>query len=159
MGKELVKNEARKYTGNAFGLAEGVMGLFDGFEKKSDVGSSMEVSRWLGWPIILVVPCQNVGRSIIASIQGFIAEAGGDSNFTGIILNKVNNKSHGEYLLDSCSSLKIPVLLITSAVFSISAAAAFSILCLSKSNKISSSLKPNPYFVFIISNRIHPRYS
>ena len=110
MGKELVKKVAKRFTENAFGVAEGVMGLFDGFEKKSDVGSSMEVSRWLGWPIILVVPCQNVGRSIIASIQGFIAEAGGDSNFTGIILNKVNNKSHGEYLLDSCSSLKIPVL-------------------------------------------------
>ena len=110
MEKKLVEKEAKKFTENAFGLAEGVMGLFDGFDKKSDAGSSMEVSRWLGWPIILVVPCSNAGRSIIASIQGFIEEAGGERFFAGIILNKVNNKSHGEYLFDSCSSLKIPVI-------------------------------------------------
>ena len=110
MGKELVINEAKKFTENAFGLAEGVMGLFDGFDQKSDDGSTMQVSRWLEWPIILVVPCRNAGRSILAAIQGFVSEAGGAEYFAGIILNKVNSKSHGEYLLRSCSSLKIPLL-------------------------------------------------
>ena len=110
MGKKLVIKEAKKFTESAFGIAEGVMGLFDGSEKKSDAGSSMEISRWLGWNILLVVPCRNAGRSLIAAIKGFITEAGGEKYFAGIILNKVNSKSHGEYLMQSCTSLKIPIL-------------------------------------------------
>jgi len=110
MGRNLVIKEARKFTENAFGLAEGVMGLFDGSEKTSDIGSSMEVSRWLGWKILLVVPCRNAGRSITASIKGFVLEAGGIKHFVGIILNQVNGTSHGEYLLQVCASLKIPIL-------------------------------------------------
>ena len=110
MGKELVIKEANRFTEKAFGIAEGVMGLFDGSEKTSDVGSSMEISRWLGWRIILVVPCRNAGRSITAGIKGFVSEAGGEKLFAGIILNQVNSKSHGEYLLKSCVSLKIPIL-------------------------------------------------
>ena len=75
MGKKLVIEEAKKFTKNAFGLAEGVMGLFDGSDKESDAGSSMEISRWLGWRIILVVPCRNAGRSVTAAIKGFVTEA------------------------------------------------------------------------------------
>ena len=110
MGRELVIKEAKKFTENAFGIAEGVMGLFDGSEKTNDIGSSMEVSRWLGWKILLVVPCKNAGRSITASIKGFVTEAGGTKHFAGIILNQVNSISHGEYLLQICASLKIPLL-------------------------------------------------
>jgi len=110
MGRELIVKEAEKFTENAFGLAEGVMGLFDGSEKGNDNGSSMEVSRWLGWKILLVVPCKNAGRSITASIRGFISEAGGAKHFVGIILNQTNSISHGEYLFQVCASLEIPIL-------------------------------------------------
>ena len=110
MGKELVISETKKFTENAFGLAEGVMGLFDGSEKQTDVGSSMEVSRWLNWQILLVVPCKNAGRSITAAIKGYVSEAGGIKHFAGIILNKVNSASHGEYLLKACAPLNIPLI-------------------------------------------------
>jgi len=110
MGREHILQAAKKFTENAFGIAEGVMGLFDGSDPTNDSGSTMEVARWLRWPILLVVPCQNSGRSITAAIQGFVAEAGGPEHFAGIILNQVNSESHADYLSKACASLQIPIL-------------------------------------------------
>jgi len=110
MGREHVIQAAQQFTENAFGIAEGVMGLFDGSDPTNDSGSTMEVARWLGWPILLVVPCRNAGRSVTAAIQGFVDEAGGPEHFAGIILNQVNSESHAEYLRKACSALEIPVL-------------------------------------------------
>jgi len=110
MGREHILQAAKEFTENAFGIAEGVMGLFDGSDPTNDSGSTMEVVRWLRWPILLVVPCQNSGRSITAAIQGFVAEAGGQEHFAGIILNQVNSESHADYLSKACASLQIPIL-------------------------------------------------
>jgi len=110
MGKDHVLKASRQFTKNALGVAEGVMGLFDGSDPENDAGSTMEIARWLGWPILLVVPCQNAGRSITAAIQGFVTEAGGAEDFLGFILNKVNSESHAEYLRKACKSLGIPFL-------------------------------------------------
>ena len=110
MGHEHILQAANKFTENAFGIAEGVMGLFDGSDPTNDSGSTMEVARRLSWPILLVVTCQNSGRSITAAIQGFVAEAGGPEHFAGIILNQVNSESHAVYLSKACASLQIPIL-------------------------------------------------
>jgi len=109
MGREHILQAAKEFTENAFGITEGVMGLFDGSDPTNDSGSTMEVGRWLRWPILLVVPCQNSGRSITAAIQGFVAEAGGPEHFAGIILNQVNSESHADYLSKACASLQIPI--------------------------------------------------
>jgi len=110
MDREHILQTAKKFTGNAFGIAEGVMGLFDGSDPTNDSGSTMEIARRLNWPILLVVPCQNSGRSITVAIQGFVAEAGGPEHFAGIILNQVNSESHADYLSKACASLQIPIL-------------------------------------------------
>ncbi len=110
MGREHILQAAKKFTENAFGIAEGVMGLFDGSDPTNDSGSTMEVARRLSWPILLVVTCQNSGRSITAAIHGFVAEAGGPEHFAGIILNQVNSESHADYLSKACASLQIPIL-------------------------------------------------
>ena len=110
MGREHIIQAAKEFSENACGIAEGGMGLFDGSDPTNDSGSTMEVGRWLRWPILLVVPCQNSGRSITAAIQGFVAEAGGPEHFAGIILNQVNSESHADYLSKACASLQIPIL-------------------------------------------------
>ena len=110
MGREHIIQAVHQFTGNAIGLAEGVMGLFDGSDPTNDSGSTMEVARWLRWPILLVVPCQNAGRSITSTIKGFIAEAGSEKHFLGIVLNQVNSISHTDYLRKACATLKIPIL-------------------------------------------------
>ena len=110
MGHDHIVQASRQFTENALGVAEGVMGLFDGSDTETDVGSTMEIARWLGWPILLVVSCQNAGRSIKAAIRGFIREAGGAKHFLGIILNQVNSESHADYLCKAFKSFEIPVL-------------------------------------------------
>ena len=110
MGRDHVVQAAGQFTKNSLGVAEGVMGLFDGSDPETDVGSTMEIARWLGWKILLVVPCQNAGRSITAAIQGFVREAGGAKYFIGIILNRINSQGHADYLCKACKSLGISVL-------------------------------------------------
>ncbi len=110
MGRDHVVQAAGQFTKNSLGVAEGVMGLFDGSDPETDVGSTMEIARWLGWKILLVVSCQNAGRSITAAIQGFVREAGGVEHFLGIILNRINSESHAEYLCKAFKSQGISVL-------------------------------------------------
>ncbi len=110
MGRDHVVQAAGEFTKNSLGVAEGVMGLFDGSDPETDAGSTMEMARWLGWKILLVVPCQNAGRSITAAIRGFVREAGGGKYFIGIILNRLNSQSHAEYLRKAFNSQGIPVL-------------------------------------------------
>ncbi len=110
MGRDHIVEAVEEFTQNTFGIVEGVMGLFDGSDPHSDEGSTMEVARWLHWPILLVVSCKNSGRSITAAIEGFISEGGGNANFLGVILNQLNSESHCEYIKKACSTLKIPIL-------------------------------------------------
>ena len=51
MGRENVIHSAQQFTENSFGVVEGVMGLFDGSGPTNASGSTMEVGRWLRWPI------------------------------------------------------------------------------------------------------------
>ena len=55
MGEAEVRNAAERFTRNAVGVVEGVMGLFDGANPDNDEGSTIEIARWLGWPVVVVV--------------------------------------------------------------------------------------------------------
>jgi cobyrinic acid a,c-diamide synthase len=109
LGNEGAKAEAEQYGAGKISIAEGVMGLFDGAFSTSEIGSTMEMARLLDWPIILVLPCATAGRSIIATVRGFIAEAG-PGQIAGVILNQVGGSSHSTYLREALGPLNIPVL-------------------------------------------------
>ena len=109
MGPERLTNEADAHVSGRVGVIEGVMGLFDGSDAGSDEGSTMEVARLLGWPVILVVPCAKAGRSLAAALRGFAAEAGAGW-IRGVILNQVSGESHAEYLREAIAPLRLPVL-------------------------------------------------
>jgi len=51
-------------------IVEGVMGLFDGRSAVSDEGSTAEMAKWLGAPVILVVDGSAMARSGAALVQG-----------------------------------------------------------------------------------------
>lgn len=90
-------------------LVEGVLGLFDGGSPVSEEGSTMELARWTGWPVVLCLPSAKAGRSLAASVRGFLAEAHPES-IAGVILNGVSGASHTAYLREALAPLKIPVL-------------------------------------------------
>ncbi len=109
MGRSEVVRLVQKYGTGKLGLLEGVMGLFDGASPVSDEGSTLELARWLDWPIVLVVPAAKAGRSVRAAIRGFQLEAGADQ-IRGLILNLVSGESHADYLKQALADLKIPIL-------------------------------------------------
>ncbi len=109
MGKERIIEDATAHTRDATGILEGVMGLFDGASATSEAGSTMELARWLGWPVVLCLPAAKAGRSLGAMLRGFITEAA-PYGIAGVVLNGVSGSSHAEYLKEAIRPLGIPVL-------------------------------------------------
>jgi len=70
-------------------LCEGVMGLFDGTGPDGESGSTAELARLTGWPIVMIVDVRGQGASVAATLRGF-------SNhqpwlrLTGVIFNSVS---------------------------------------------------------------------
>ena len=72
MGEKGIKEIYRRQGKTAdISVIEGVMGLFDGKDGKSGVGSTAEAAKILKAPVILVVDCSSQGRSVAAVVQGF----------------------------------------------------------------------------------------
>jgi len=78
-------------------VVEGVMGLFDGAEKSQ--GSSAEIAKLLGIPVIMVVNAESMAYSAAPLLFGFRTFDPG-VNLAGVIFNQVNTESHYRYLAD-----------------------------------------------------------
>lgn len=78
-------------------VIEGVMGLFDGRGPEDLRGSTADVARLLGVPVILVVDAQAVAGSIAAIVKGF-SEFDPAVRVAGVICNRVAGPRHYEYL-------------------------------------------------------------
>jgi len=86
------------------------MGLFDGFDGKSNRGSTAEMAKWLGLPVILVVDASAMARSVAALVLGFL-RFDPKLRIAGVIFNRVAGEGHLAYLRDAMTSLpKIEVL-------------------------------------------------
>lgn len=109
MGVDGVRAEILAHGAGRVSVVEGVMGLFDGNEVSSDAGSAMELARLMDWPVLLIVPSAKVGRSLAATLRGFLSEAG-VGRIAGVILNQVSGASHADYLREAIAPLGIPVL-------------------------------------------------
>ena len=103
-----IVHETATHGAGRISIVEGVMGLFDGSDVKSDEGSTMAVARLLDWPVLLVIPSAKTGRSLAAALRGFIAEAG-LGRVAGVILNGVSGRGHAEYLREAIAPLRLPV--------------------------------------------------
>ncbi len=88
-------------------IVEGMMGLFDGYDR--DRGSSAEIARILGLPIVLVVDARSAAYSMAALLQGFIQFRPGLA-YAGVIFNKVGSERHAAMLRQVCDDLHQPCL-------------------------------------------------
>lgn len=100
-----------KYGANAdIAIIEGVMGLFDGYDGKTEAGSTAQMAKWLGLPVILVVNAKSMARSAAALVQGF-EKFDKDLLFTGVIFNNIGSQRHLTYLREALEdNVKMPCL-------------------------------------------------
>ena len=84
-------------------VVEGVMGLFDGVNGRSDAGSTAEIARWLDLPVILVVDASSIARSVAALVHGF-ASFDPALKLAGVVFNRAAGPSHYQLLQDALDS-------------------------------------------------------
>jgi len=105
-GEQWVKESFNHFGGlSDFSLVEGVMGLFDGVGSSSK-GSTAELAKVLGLPIILIVDARGKAASLAALIKGF-KEHDKELNIAGIVLNNVQTHRHEKILLEVLNHINI----------------------------------------------------
>ncbi len=87
----------RAGAGCDLAVVEGVMGLFDGHSSLAEAGSTAELAKTLGAPVILVADASKVGRSVAAEVLGY-QRFDPCLRIAGVILNGVAGPHH----LDFC---------------------------------------------------------
>lgn len=88
--KELLEHHSQ---GKDLTVAEGVMGYYDGTNFSDVTGSTSEIARVLNMPVVLVVPCRGMGRSVLAMLKGFL-EFEKTSRIRAVILNGMTARSY-----------------------------------------------------------------
>ncbi len=79
----------RGAEGTELSIIEGVMGYFDGLGGVSERASSYEVAVWTDTPVVLIVNCRGMSRSVIPLIRGFM-DYEEEKQIQGVILNEVS---------------------------------------------------------------------
>ncbi len=91
----------RQHTETAhLAVVEGVMGLFDGYDGKTEAGSTAQMAKWLGLPVLLIVDARSMARSAAALVKGF-ATFDPDLTLAGVVFNRVAGPSHLSYLTEA----------------------------------------------------------
>lgn len=94
-------------------VVEGVMGLFDGRIDEQIVtparGSTAQVAKLLGAPVLLVIDARSQSQSIGALVQGFATFHPG-VRIGGVILNRVGSSRHERVLTQACDAVGVPML-------------------------------------------------
>jgi cobyrinic acid a,c-diamide synthase len=91
-------------------IIEGVMGVFDGIDGKSEAASTSEVAKMLKAPVILVIDAYGLAGSAAALALGY-KSLDPELKLSGVILNRVAGNAHAEMCRDAIKRhSKIPVL-------------------------------------------------
>lgn len=85
-------------------VTEGVMGLFDGYDKMR--GSSAEIASLLDIPVILIINAKSMAYSAAAMLYGF-KNFYKEINVVGVIFNFVASESHYHFLKEAAADAGI----------------------------------------------------
>ncbi|HTT74891.1 MAG TPA: cobyrinate a,c-diamide synthase [Candidatus Binataceae bacterium] len=108
MGREAVLGTFTRMSANAdIAVIEGVMGLYDGASPTSGEGSTAEIAKWLGGPVLLVIDASGMARPIGAIGRGF-ADFDQAVNIAGVICNQVGSRSHLQLLREALAQPPVP---------------------------------------------------
>lgn len=88
-------------------VVEGVMGLFDGYDRMR--GSSAEIAAMLRLPVVVVLNARSSAYTVAAILYGlknFMPEV----NVAGVVFNQVGSASHYSYLKEACADVGVACL-------------------------------------------------
>lgn len=103
-GRDHVLDTVVRQTSNAdVALVEGVMGCFDGIDGTSEDGSTAQVAKWLGAPVVLVIDARSQSRSAAAVVLGF-ERFDPDLRIAAVIANRVGGDVHARWVHDAIAS-------------------------------------------------------
>ena len=101
---------ARHTAGADIAVVEGVMGLYDGYDGDSEAGSTAQMAKWLGLPVLLVVNARAMARSAAALVQGF-EKFDAALSFAGVLFNHLGSERHLKYLKTALGGhVRMPVI-------------------------------------------------
>jgi len=92
-GDAVLELFGRAMKGRDIAVIEGVMGLYDGHSSVNEEGSTAELAKLLGAPVILVVDSRKGARSLAAMVSGYKAFDAA-LNLGGVILNGIGSDDH-----------------------------------------------------------------
>lgn len=100
----------RAMEGADIGIVEGVMGLYDGYSGSDDTGSTAQIAKFLGAPVLLVIDVSHTARSAAAVVLGF-KQFDPAVSLSGVILNFVGSPNHLKSVTEAINNtVGIPVL-------------------------------------------------
>jgi cobyrinic acid a,c-diamide synthase len=110
LSRETNNNIFQKNCNDAdIAVIEGVMGLFDGYGS-STAGSTAQMAKWLGIPVILVIDAKAIAASAAALIHGYTT-FDRDLNVAAIICNRIGSVSHLNLIREAVKEISaIPIL-------------------------------------------------
>ena len=80
-------------------IVEGVMGLFDGYERSQ--GSTAAIARLLDIPVLLVVNARSMAYTVAAQLHGMKTFMPG-LRIAGVVFNQVSSENHFRFLQQAC---------------------------------------------------------
>ena len=106
--QEHVSSLYARYSADAdVAVVEGMMGMYDGYDR--DRGSSAEVARLLGIPVVRVADAKSAAYSMAPLLSGFI-NFRPDIRIAGVIFNRVGSPRHYRMLQEVCEDLNVTCL-------------------------------------------------
>lgn len=88
-------------------VAEGVMGLFDGYDGMK--GSSAEIAALIGIPVVLVLNAKSTAYSVAPVLYGF-KHFYPEIRIVGVVFNFVASSVHYDYLQQACEAAGVEAL-------------------------------------------------
>src|SRR5262249_11759165 len=90
--------------GRNVAVIEGMMGLYDGRSGATDEGSTAEMAKLLGLPVILIIDASAMARSVAAMALGYRL-FDRNSNGRGVLFNRISGSGHVNYLKEAMLAL------------------------------------------------------
>lgn len=108
MSDDHIRDLYSRYSAAAdISITEGVMGLFDGSLKSK--GSSADLSKMLGLPVILILNAKAMAYSAAALLYG-LSRFDPDLKIAGVLFNFVDTASHYRLLQEAAEDAGVPAL-------------------------------------------------